>query len=205
MYYIPKIFKKLKLSVKKNAYIDPTAKVEGGSTFINSKMGRYSFCGYDCQFINVEIGAFCSISSNVTVGLGHHPVDWVSTSCAFYDGRDSISKRLSKKSFDSYPKKTIIENDVWIGQNVTIMDGVKISSGAIIGTGAVVTKDVGPYEIWVGCPAKRIKTRLPEDIINRLLKSEWWKLPDEDLLKISGFIDDPLKFVEFFDCNGELL
>ena len=73
-------------------------------------------------------------------------------------------------------KKTIIEHDVWIGTNAIIKAGVKISTGAVIAMGAVVTKDVGPYEIWGGVPARLIKKRFSEEKIKNLLNSMWWDL-----------------------------
>lgn len=137
-------------------------------------MGRFSFCGRNCHINNTKIGSFCSIAGNVKIGLGSHPVSWVSTSCAFYKGRDSISKRLANLEYSSKPKQTIIEHDVWIGENAIIKDGVHIGVGAIIGSGAVVTKDIGPYEIYAGVPARFIRKRFSDQMINDLLNSKWW-------------------------------
>ena len=86
-------------------------------------------------------------------------------------------------SFDTQ-KPVFIGNDVWIGLNVVVMDGVSIGDGAVIGAGAVVTKDIPPYAIAVGVPAKVIKYRFSEDIIHRLLKTRWYDQPDEVIKKL---------------------
>ena len=88
-------------------------------------MGKYSYCGYDCQIINTEIGNFCSIADNVKMGGAEHIVDWVSTSCVFYKGRDSISVKFAE--FErNFNKRIKIGNDVWIGANVIIKNGCTI-------------------------------------------------------------------------------
>lgn len=92
---------------------------------VNSCMGKYSYCGYDCQIINTEIGNFCSIADNVKMGGAEHIVDWVSTSCVFYKGRDSISVKFAE--FErNFNKRIKIGNDVWIGANVIIKNGCTI-------------------------------------------------------------------------------
>ena len=85
--------------------------------------------------------------------------------------------------FDSVPAKVTINNDVWIGMKSTIMGGVTVGNGAIIAAHSVVTKDVPPYAVVGGVPAKIIKYRFTEDIIEALQKSEWWKQPDDFLRK----------------------
>lgn len=83
--------------------------------------------------------------------------------------------------FDSTPEKVVINNDVWIGMKSTIMGGVTVGNGAIIAAHSVVTKDVPPYAVVGGVPAKIIKYRFTEDIIEGLQKSEWWNQPDDVL------------------------
>ncbi|MDE6773391.1 MAG: CatB-related O-acetyltransferase, partial [Treponemataceae bacterium] len=87
-------------------------------------------------------------------------------------------------AIDDLPLKgdTVVGNDVWIGQNVTIMPGIRIGDGAIIGARAVVTKDVPPYTIVGGVPAKPIRKRFSDDVIEKLLKLKWWDLPPEKIL-----------------------
>lgn len=95
----------------------------------------------------------------VSVGLAKHPMTWVSTSPAFYCGRGSIPKNLAVLDFCSDAPKTVIGHDVWIGKGVFIKGGVEIGNGAIIGMGSVVTKDVPPYTIVAGNPAREIRLR----------------------------------------------
>lgn len=90
----------------RNSYIDATSKVESGSQFVNSRMNKYSFCGYDCQIVNCRIGMFCSIADNVKIGGARHPIEWVSTSPVFYSGRDSVKKKFS--TFDRDEDKKLI-------------------------------------------------------------------------------------------------
>ena len=190
VYYWYKILKKLRGRALKNSKIDRKAKVEAGSVFLSSSMKKYSYCGYDCQFVNVEVGAFCSISNNVVIGGGNHPLNWVSTSPAFYKGRDSISKRLATLEYDSSDAHTIIGNDVWIGNGVLIKPGVIIGDGAVLGMGSVVTKDVEPYTIVGGNPAKVIRKRFDDETIQKLLAIKWWEWEDDKILSYSKYFND---------------
>jgi acetyltransferase-like isoleucine patch superfamily enzyme len=123
-----------------------------------------------------------------------HPLDWVSTSPVFYSGRDSVKMKFS--TFDR-PKDivTIINHDVWIGQYCLIKQGVTIGTGAVIGMGSVLTKDVPPYEIWAGNPAKFIKKRFDEETIEKLLAGKWWNKSDDEMRKLAKKIREVKKFV----------
>lgn len=189
-YYWSRLFTFLKPSSIKGTKKHKSATICGGSQIIDVSMGRYSYCGHDCKIINTEIGAFCSIADCVKIGLAPHPLEWVSTSPAFYYGRGSVKKRLARNYYATYPKRTKIGNDVWIGENVLIKDGLNISDGAVIGMGAVVTHDVGPYEIWAGNPAKLIKKRFDEETINKLVASKWWGKTEEELICYSDRVND---------------
>lgn len=183
-YYIAKALKKLRGSSVLNSHIHKSSKIESGSTIVNTNMGKHSFCGYDCEIINVDIGNYVSIANNVIIGGAMHPMDWVSMSPAFYYGRDSI-----KKKFAEFPrpedKRVVVGSDTWIGNYSLIKQGVEIGVGAVIGMGSVVTKNVGPYEIWAGTPAKFIKKRFDDETIEKLLKSEWWLKEDSEIEKIA--------------------
>jgi len=123
-------------------------------------------------------------------------MDWVSMSPAFYKGKNVGIKA----KFYEHPRKlyetTTIGHDVWIGQNVLIKQGVKIETGAVIGMGSVVTRDVPPYTIVGGVPAKMIKKRFTEAIIEKMLESEWWNFSNEDLKKYGSYFNNPEKFLK---------
>lgn len=193
-YYISKILKKARGKCLINSKVHKTSKIESGSSVVNSQIDRYSFCGYDCQIINCKIGAFCSIANNVVIGGAMHPAEWVSTSPVFYEGRDSVKRKFSihKRNPD---KTTVIEPDVWIGQNAVIKQGLIIGVGAIIGMGSVVTKNVEPYTIVAGNPAKNIRKRFDDNIIEKLIESRWWEFSDKKLFSLGKYITNPSDFI----------
>lgn len=134
---------------------------------------------------NLIVGSYCSVGSNVKFYLGgNHRHDWVST----YPFQ---VKNIHNNTFKSLPNKIEgyphsngdikIGNDVWFGDNVTVMSGIKIGDGAVIGTNSTVVKDVKPYSITGGHPAKHIKYRFSEDIIEKLLEIKWWDLEEDKL------------------------
>lgn len=150
----------------------------------DSSLGDFSYVARNAQIYNTKIGKFTCIGPNVNTGMGAHPSsNFVSSHPLFYStlGQSSGLVIVEKNLFDEFPL-TEIGNDVWIGNNVTIKYGVKIGDGAIIGSGAVVTKDVEPYSIVGGVPAKIIKYRFQQDEIEFLEKFQWWN-KDLDWIK----------------------
>lgn len=127
-----------------------------------------------------QIGRYCSIGRDVTVGLGSHDHKHSSTSPFF--GFPSIPQRR-KLAQETPERRVIIGNDVWIGDGVRIASGVTIGDGSVIATGAVVTKDVEAYSIVGGVPAKRLSYRFEDSIRHRLVSSAWWNLPPSVLKK----------------------
>ncbi len=141
----------------------------------NSELGSFSYVGKNCLIQNTIIGKYCSIANNVSIGLGKHPTKHFTTSPLFYKRNNPFKINLVDKDLEfSEYKKTIVENDVWIGYGAIVMDGIKISNGSIIGAGSIVTKDIPPYAIAVGIPAKIIKFRFDNNKIDKLIKSSWW-------------------------------
>lgn len=196
-YIYAKIFKKLlRGKAISNSNIDSTTKVNSGSSITDCKIGRYNNIGYDNDLNNVEIGSFCSFSDHVFIGGDEHPLEWVSTSPVFENVKHSGPSRKFANFNVPDGKCTFIGNDVWIGHNVSVKAGVTIGTGAAIGTGAVVTKDVPPYAIVVGVPAKIIRYRFEEQIICQLLESKWWELPEDKLQEIGKYIKEPFTFIE---------
>lgn len=167
-----------------NSNIHNTSIVGSGSNVADVTLGKYSYCGYDCQIVNAIIGAFCSISDHVFVGGAEHPIDWLCMSPVFQDVYHSGPKKRFARFKHPKSKQTIIGNDVWIGHGVTIKQGVRIGNGAVLGSNALVTKDVPPYAIVGGVPAKIIKYRFSQDVIDRLEEIQWWNLSDEEISRI---------------------
>lgn len=205
-YLYGKLMKKLQGTCVINSVIDKTSVVGTSCNVVNSEMNRYSYCGNDCQIVYAEIGAFCSISDHVFIGGAEHPMGWVSTSPVFQNVRHSgPSKRFAKFNIPK-SKKTIIGNDVWIGHGVTIKQGVIIGNGAVLGSNALITRDIPPYAVVGGVPARLIKYRFSEDVINRLEEIKWWDLPDDRITEVVNLfhIDNPTleEINRFFPDNN---
>lgn len=205
LYYYSKFVKKvLRGKCIVGSRIDKTAKINSGCSVYNSRIGCYSYMGYDCEIINSEIGSFCSLASGIHIGLAEHPTEWISTSPVFQNVSNSSVRRKFASLAIPKGKITVISHDVWIGTNAIIKQGVNVGVGAVIASGAVVTKDVPPYAIVGGCPAKVIRYRFDKETIQQLLQSEWWNYSEEKLMKIGIYANDPVKFVEMGGVICEL-
>ncbi|MES2806230.1 MAG: CatB-related O-acetyltransferase [Bacteroidota bacterium] len=142
-------------------------------SIVDSSINDYSYINSNSKIKNTSIGKFCSIGPNVQIILGKHPSTFVSSHPIFY---------ANNKPFETFSDKTYIEeydyvtigHDVWIAEGVLIPGGVTIGNGAIITARSVVTKDVEPYSIVGGIPAKHIKYRFDEKTVNLIDSSEWW-------------------------------
>jgi len=149
----------------------------------NVRIDDYSYCSQNTIiFSKSSVGKFCSIGYNVQIGVPEHPLNFFSTSPTIY--RQSKLSKYCDWAQDDINIPVRIENDVWIGSNAIILQGVNIGNGAIVAAGAVVTKDVPPYAVVGGVPAKLIKWRVPEELREKLEKSKWWK---HDLTWIEQF------------------
>ena len=186
-----------KPSAIRGSIIDKKASIGNGAQIVNCNIGKYTYI-YGTSVVNADVGAFCSIAAGSAIGGGSHPTDWVSSSPVFYKGRNVLKTNFSKNEYIEF-KKTTIGNDVWIGAKCFIKGGVTIGNGAVIGMGSVVTKDVPPYEIWAGDPAKCIRKRFDDETIEKLSNLEWWNLPDEKLKELGDLFSDPKKLIEYFE------
>lgn len=178
----------------KNCNIGNFANFAEYSSVRNSCIGAYTSIGRYAKITHTDIGKYCAISWDTSINALSHPYTHLTISSFPYVPKTG---NFVERRTQSY-KKVIIKNDVWIGANCTIMPGIKIGNGAIIGAGSVVTKDVPDYAIVAGVPAKIIKYRFPKNIIDELLRLQWWNL-DENIIKDNisiwqnDFTDDSLK------------
>lgn len=131
----------------------------------------------------LKIGQFCSITDGVVIFIGgNHRVDWITT-YPFPAMHENWPEAREIKGHPATKGDVVIGNDVWIGYGATILSGVTIGDGAVIGAHSVVTKDVEPYAIVAGNPARLIRKRFDGAIISRLLEIKWWDWPVEKIHK----------------------
>lgn len=183
--------------INKNSQIASNTHIYNNCIVNKSQIESYSYIGKNCLIQNTHIGKFCSIANDVLIGLGKHPSENFSTSPIFYRINNALNIKLVKANSDFQEYDHInIGNDVWIGTRAIILDGVTIGHGAIIAANSVVTKDVPPYSIVGGVPAKIIKYRFQGAKIEKLQKSQWWDLPFKEIkLKIkelNNLKNDPI-------------
>jgi phosphonate metabolism protein (transferase hexapeptide repeat family) len=180
--------------LKKNVVIDKCeignwCKILNNSYLHNTELSDYSYVNMNSCILRSSIGKYCSIASNVYIGPGSHPLNYISTHpFTFLKDYGNLIETDDNSVVEKRDSKSIdIGNDVWIGQGAVIMDNIKIGHGSIVGAHAVVTHDVEPYSIVVGVPAKLIKFRFQTDVIDALLKIQWW---DWDRSKIKESVNE---------------
>lgn len=167
--------------IDRRSKIDRCAKVNRGTHVINSTIGRYSYVGLNNWVCIADVGQFCSFATNVNIGLGNHTMNYLSTSPIFTEPNNGTGASWTTKDCSKPFLRSKIGNDVWIGTGAMVIGGVNIGDGAVIAAGAIVTKDVPPYAIVAGNPARVIRYRFSEDKIKELLELKWWDWPDEKL------------------------
>jgi len=159
-------------------------------------LGSYTYIGDRAEILNCEeIGRYVSISHDVKIGLENHKLDGIGTSPVFY----SKQRGWVDRNYIERQVPVTVGDDVLISANAMVMSGVKIGTGAIVGAGAFVNKDVPPYAIVAGIPAKIIRYRFDEATIERLLKSEWWKLDKSELVRHKDRFSDVKAFLDEFE------
>ena len=202
----------IELAVPKNIADCRGYRIEAPSRIGGFKPSRFFKCGafsyiHDGYGHSVEVGRYCSIGKNLTVLQPNHTLETATTSPFLYSNFLNINNNLKwlgcelphsthfvDKPANKTDGKNIIGNDVWIGANVTILNGIHIADGAVIGAGSIVTKHVEPYSIVAGNPARHLRYRLEKHQIEKLLKLKWWdytltKELKMSMLSIANFIE----------------
>lgn len=184
--------------INKNTIFEGNNSIEKRSFISDCYLGEYSYVGEDCKLRNVKIGRYCSLGNNIKVIFGNHPTNFVGTHPIFYEENDNFNpaKKVQNTKWD-----VVIENDVWIGDNVSIFPGVTIKNGAIIGTNALVTKDVEEFSIVVGVPAKIIKYRFDKETVNEIKETKWWLKSKDELKVYKKYFHLPKEFVKNLNKN----
>ena len=169
--------------VHENCNISPNAVVYLQARISAVTLGDYSYIGRGTIIHNTTIGRFCSISDFCVIGLPGHSINTISTSSLFSGVNNGTKSSWVKKDMPHHQVDVKIGNDVWIGYRAMIPSNVTIGDGAVIAAGAVVVKDVPPYAVVGGVPAKVIKYRFSQDVIAKLTELSFWNKTDEELQK----------------------
>jgi phosphonate metabolism protein (transferase hexapeptide repeat family) len=185
---------------------DGTPRVHGSATLRNAALGRftelkervqlldstlgdYSYMERDAEAIYAEIGKFCAIAAATRINALNHPTGRISQHKITYRPNEYFAGAKLDKAFreERIAQKVVIGHDVWIGHGAILLPGVSIGHGAVVAAGAVVTKDVAPYAIVAGIPARFIKWRFPSEISTRIIALSWWDWEHE---KLARAVDD---------------
>lgn len=156
-----------------------------------SRVGDYSYICPGTQLTCAEVGKFCSVATGCLIGLAAHNLQGISTSPVFTERDNPTGCRWTGKHEEDVLRPVSIGNDVWIGARVIILGGITIGNGAVIGAGSVVTRDVPPYAVVAGTPARLIRHRFEEPVIRRLEELQWWDKPEEELKRLLPLFQRP--------------
>ena len=157
--------------------------IDAGCVVVECEIGDYSYLIRQTEVWCASIGKFANIASHVRINAPNHPV-WRATQHHFtYRAGDYFADAENEPEFFRWRRdqRVVIGHDVWIGHGAIILPGVTVGDGAVIGAGAVVTKDVAPYTIVGGVPARMIKRRLPVDVADAMMRLAWWDWPHDQL------------------------
>lgn len=160
-----------------NCIFQNNVNIQRNNLIYSSEIGRYTYTGKNLTCWHSKIGSFCSLSWNVSIGGANHDYTRITTSAFLYS--DLFDLKGENNGYERFENYCEIGDDVWIGCGAVICRNVKIGIGAVIAANAVVTKDVEPYTIVAGVPAKKIKSRFSQEITEKLKLIRWWEFPKE--------------------------
>lgn len=160
-----------------------------GSRLTNCTIGDYSYCDRHADIANAQIGKFANIASCVRIGAADHPLSTASCHHFLYRSADYWADAQDSVAFfhRRAERIAVIGHDTWIGHGAMIKPEVTLGHGAVVGAGAVVTKDVAPYSMVGGVPARRLRLRQPPEIARRLIALAWW---DWDHARLRAALED---------------
>lgn len=156
------------------------ARVNRYNHIYKSKIGACTYTGMNTVVMEAEIGAYSAISWNVSIGGADHDYQRVAQHSLLYSDFYGFCEQ---PAYDRFGSKVHVGSDVWIAAGAVVTRGVTIGDGAVIGANSVVTKDVPPYAVVVGAPAKIIKYRFSDEVVQRLLELRWWLWDDDRIRK----------------------
>ncbi|MEM9011056.1 MAG: CatB-related O-acetyltransferase [Pseudomonadota bacterium] len=175
----------------------------GGPAYVaGSSFGAYSYVEVGCRVSLTDIGRFCSIGPYSVIGMPEHPHTYVSTHPYFYRSLRHIGYDRVAEDQHVDLTRTTLGHDVWIGHGAIVKSGVEIGHGAIIGAGAVVTRDVPPYAVVAGVPARVLRYRFDPPVIEALLASRWWERDLDWLRRHSDDMRDVDAMLRALEASG---
>lgn len=189
--------------IPRTSKIDPSARlrevqvgnwveIHHGVNVEYSTIGDYSYLQEHVSIADTTVGKFVAIARAVRIGPPDHPMDRISQHRFSYVPEYYWPEETRDHAFFAERRgaRCTIGNDVWIGHNVTVLSGISVGNGAVLAAGAVVTKDVAPYTIVAGVPARPVRRRFPEDIARRIELLAWWDWPDNEIRRANRDVRD---------------